>query len=70
MAFTIGLRKLQLGFRVRDARVPNIEQDYILLLGKVFFYKKYDLTWFNPQNRALLRWWLGLLFGSLVDVKV
>ena len=27
-----------------DTMVPNVEQDYILLLGIVFLYKEYNLT--------------------------
>ena len=34
-----------------DTMVPNIEQDYILLLGKSILHKEYDLTKFNHQHK-------------------
>ena len=35
-----------------DTMVPNIQQDYILLLGYSFLYKEYNLTRFNHQKNA------------------
>ena len=32
--------------------VPNIEQDYILLLGYSILYKEYNLTRFNHQKNT------------------
>ena len=34
-----------------DTMVPNIEQDYILLLGYSILYKEYNLTGFNHQKK-------------------
>ena len=31
--------------------VPNIEQDYILLLGYSILYKEYNLTGFSHKNK-------------------
>ena len=31
--------------------VPNIESDYILLLGYTILYKEYNLTRFNHQKK-------------------
>ena len=35
-----------------DTMVPNIESEYILLLGYSIFYKKYNLTRINHQKSA------------------
>ena len=35
-----------------DTMVPNIESDYILLLGYSVSYKEYNLTGFNHQKNA------------------
>ena len=35
-----------------DTTVPNIEQDYILLLGYSILYKEYYLTRFNHQKNT------------------
>ena len=35
-----------------DTMVPNIEQDYILLLGYSFLYKEYNLTMLRPLTQA------------------
>ena len=37
---------------VGDTMVPNIEQDYILLLGYSILYKEYDLTRVNHQKNT------------------
>ena len=34
--------------------VPNIESDYILLLGYSILYKEYNLTRFNHQQTLLI----------------
>ena len=35
-----------------DTMVPNIELDYILVLGYSILYKEYNLTGFNHQKNA------------------
>ena len=35
-----------------DTMVPNIEQDYILLLGYSISYKEYNLTRFNHKRNT------------------
>ena len=36
--------------------VPNIAQNYILLLGYSILYKEYNLTRLNHQKKTLLQW--------------
>ena len=41
------------GILFGDSMVPNIEEDYILLLGYSILYKEYNLTRFNQKQTLL-----------------
>ena len=50
-----------------DTMVPNIEEDYILLLGYSILYKKYYLTRFNHQKKHFSMWEVEVEGGTSKD---
>ena len=49
--------------------VPNIEYDYIFLLGYSILYKEDNLTGFNHQKNATHMRWLKEAVGSHVSQR-